>query len=1286
MKQGPLRAFAAFAALALVPLGAGGGGRLRAQVVVFVGPQATAIPIANVLDTVTVPIVADVTGAGGAALGAITAQLSWRAGTLRFLGAGAGAVGVPVLNVDSANGTVRFALATAGGVSGLPVLMQARFQAIGPLGDSTTLAVAVSELTAAGTFAALTPATTAALVCVGAVAGRWGDLTGDDLVMSNDALAIVTYAVGLPIAPLTPLNGDVDADGVVHTRDALIVLSFVVGLPTPGFRVNQPRPGACGSGSPVATVAVSPGTATLVPGDQLPLAVIVHDTGGAIVHANPAWLTRNAAVATVDRAGVVQAVGAGTTRIVVAAVPGIMDSTTVTVGGTRRVWYVNAGATGVENGSPQFPFATIPQAVLAAAPDDTIRLAVGTYGSGLHLTGPLVVLGDSNALGFPTILPVDTAPAVTIDGLVSGDLVAIRRLRVADAAQGVRAHGAGGVLELDRVIVERTRGAGIRVTALDTARLDAVAVLGAVELGIAADSLRLLWMTRVTSDGVAPGSSGQSYSLKTSQLDSLLADSVDLRSAAALVDATASVTLTHSFVGFVDDRVFLARGAVDVRIDTVTFMFARQGVALVMAPGGAVALNRVTVEATDSNGLHVAGRTTVTARDLFVRGPNQAPLPGALPAHAAKFTFSTAVTIAQSRFEGGTVEFLDTLLSPTATVRLDTVTLMDANLLAQTLARLDLRQVDMHGAAYTMVQANNIGVVHLAGVEAEENNWQPPTFQSFGPFAIDLLGVDSVRADSLSVHDNWHGGLRAEAVRVLTSYGSRFERNNTQPFAGSPTTIYLNGLQSGRLAQAIIDERVGPYFRYSVYWATSVSSRGLVVDTTTFLGPYLGVFATGGAGLLDTLVVRGSAFRLAGGYVGGRAAQSSSLDHTAYLNNTVDSLLGAAQLSANGIAAEARGNVLNEVEYGIELITAPGGSDFVGNQVSCVYPATYGNAIRATVRPDSVVGNTITGCRFGVELINTGAGAIGPSVLRGNIIVTDTIPSSGIEVRGFWRNLEIVGNDFGGPGRYGSGAINLDAQFGTYDIDSARVDSNLIHDGFGSGIRTTFGTRRFRMRGNTVERRGQTSISDAGILVDGGAVSDTNRITDNRIRQNRTLGIYLNTGAPTRVDSTVVVDDSTTALFVQTAGRVVGTSNFLARNRVGIQNTGIINLSQSVIQQHDTVGARGGGSITLANNWWGDLTGPRCGALCPGALGDSVTVAVAFSPFLTSPPSTPTGAPPVRPVAGLPQPARAALAGATRTVAPQRAAPPQAPRAAPRPQRGVRLPTGEVRPLTGGER
>ena len=160
-------------------------GRAQAQTVV-VGPQAGSMALLPGAQ-VTVPIVADLTGSGGASLGSATLRLLWHPGVLAFRGVSGGALGQPAVNADSAGGSLRVAVANPAGVTGHPVLFSATFAVVGAPGASDTLQLQLQELTGALTFADLLPGvTTAAHVCVST--GLWGDLNGDSGINGADAL------------------------------------------------------------------------------------------------------------------------------------------------------------------------------------------------------------------------------------------------------------------------------------------------------------------------------------------------------------------------------------------------------------------------------------------------------------------------------------------------------------------------------------------------------------------------------------------------------------------------------------------------------------------------------------------------------------------------------------------------------------------------------------------------------------------------------------------------------------------------------------------------------------------------------------------------------------------------------------------------------------------------------------------------------------------------------------------------------------------------------------------
>jgi hypothetical protein len=75
--------------------------------------------------------------------------------------------------------------------------------------------------------------------------GTLGDVNGDDLVNSTDALIILSCDVGLNTSAFCPMDcGDVNDDGLINSTDALIILSYDVGLSVP-FPVGEP---GCPSG------------------------------------------------------------------------------------------------------------------------------------------------------------------------------------------------------------------------------------------------------------------------------------------------------------------------------------------------------------------------------------------------------------------------------------------------------------------------------------------------------------------------------------------------------------------------------------------------------------------------------------------------------------------------------------------------------------------------------------------------------------------------------------------------------------------------------------------------------------------------------------------------------------------------------------------------------------------------------------------------------------------------------------------------------------------------------
>jgi len=70
--------------------------------------------------------------------------------------------------------------------------------------------------------------------------GVIGDVNGDDVVNSSDALIILSGDIGMNIRSFCPMNcGDINDDGLVNSTDALAILSYDIGFSVP-FPIGGP--------------------------------------------------------------------------------------------------------------------------------------------------------------------------------------------------------------------------------------------------------------------------------------------------------------------------------------------------------------------------------------------------------------------------------------------------------------------------------------------------------------------------------------------------------------------------------------------------------------------------------------------------------------------------------------------------------------------------------------------------------------------------------------------------------------------------------------------------------------------------------------------------------------------------------------------------------------------------------------------------------------------------------------------------------------------------------------
>src|SRR6185503_3240954 len=231
-------------------------------------------------------------------------------------------------------------------------------------------------------------------------------------------------------------------------------------------------------------LSVTPGTAQAVAGDVLRLTLSARDAGGQSVAAPAvAWSSNNGGVATVNAGGTVTAAGNGSATITATALGGLTASASLVVA-ARHVWFVDASASGVATqlGSAAFPFASIQQGLTAAAPGDTVRVAVGTYAGPANVVKPVVMLGDSGTTGMPTI---HNSTGNAINSNTAGRVV-VRRFRLIESNGGVSAQG--DTIEVQSVGASTLRGPAFRVQGMQRATFtsvsaNSVALAGIIALG-----------------------------------------------------------------------------------------------------------------------------------------------------------------------------------------------------------------------------------------------------------------------------------------------------------------------------------------------------------------------------------------------------------------------------------------------------------------------------------------------------------------------------------------------------------------------------------------------------------------------------------------------------------------------------------------------------------------------------------------------------------------------------------------------------------------------------------
>lgn len=181
-------------------------------------------------------------------LGSFTGSLMWNPDLLEYIGDSgiqSGFIGL-VNNQNADEGRLVFNGAKPSGAEGQVQIITVEFNVIGDLADSGMLDLEFSAMNAALTFVDLLPdvAVNDCSFTINESTFLLGDLNGDQLVNSADALICLSYDAGIDIpeefeARINAGLGDVNGDMVTNSADCLIILTYDVGTPVP-YPVGEP--------------------------------------------------------------------------------------------------------------------------------------------------------------------------------------------------------------------------------------------------------------------------------------------------------------------------------------------------------------------------------------------------------------------------------------------------------------------------------------------------------------------------------------------------------------------------------------------------------------------------------------------------------------------------------------------------------------------------------------------------------------------------------------------------------------------------------------------------------------------------------------------------------------------------------------------------------------------------------------------------------------------------------------------------------------------------------------
>ncbi len=1158
-------------------------------------------------------------------LGSFAASVRWNPAVLHFDSGNDGTFGSVTVNLDTVAGVVRVAGANPGGVGGLITLGVLRFTPL--VAQQDTLHFSVTELYAAGTFAALTPVSTRdGYFCP--ARGMFGDVDKDGAINSRDALIALSNAVGLDVSAFDITLGDVDANGATNARDALIILSSAVGLPVTGFQVGRLAGGACASNLPLVMTVV-PDVVDLVVGQTVAFEARAKDSTGALqTVTNAIWKSGNSAALAVFGDGTALARDTGTVRVT--AIRTALDSAqaVVHIVAHRGLQIVDAAAANARNqlGSAAFPFAQINQGVAASRDGDTVEVRVGRYAETVELDRGAVLMGDTLADGTRPLVAGGTGTSY-VGILLSGNGARVVRDLAIDGF-GVGVDLAGPT----RAFLHGLRGThlswGVVVDApMAFARLEA---------------------SRLTGNGM--NSSEGDGVLTDAYVDTLVVYGTEI----------SDFGLDGIIAGGTDSLVVLQSQVHDV---------GYYGIQAGPEPGGCLECLGVPVARAPRAG--VVGPlmpAVVVDSSAVVRAGYR----------VAYLEDTRSAVFAHSRLGGGEYG-VEVYGSGSGWLRFVGDSIQGYG--GYSYNWLDVRSLDSLRVDSTYVSsqhgnANNVNLIRVTNTQfanAQDN----PLSVSFG----ESRAGGQVFLDNVTIAGDPHCDL----------CGDGFDFGPSAVVANRLTAVNLSrGIVAHNDSSLTITHSLFQHVQSPIDWEVSSSDTlsRLTVTNTTFSGFGDGINANTGAVVVDSNTFQnGGGTAVA---VDNQGLARITRNRVSGGLGTAFEVYGHSATTNRALVDTIADNVVTDLtnNYGIYADGADTASfQILRNTVACSGAgATNATGIDLEYANGVLGGNLVSGCYSGIYVYDDG-GPPRVDSIRGNTLSIPAGASQGISVEGSIKSgiaNNMVTGDTAGSLYYGSISVygysgataTIDSNVvvgarlkGIYagELDSALVRYNTVQSVVGDGILADrYFTYLVRLHGNTVRHIHGNGLrilnSDtAMVLVDSNLVSGSD-----------SAGVRMDGGADSIVRNRITGSGVVGILASYSVdwARTLVDSNNIVGNRFGIQ-----------VPIEATIQA--------PNNWWGDAKGPRCtntNACDQTSLGDSVSSSgVAFNPVAAEEFGT-TPSPSVRalPVVALRAPA---ISGGRRVAATGLDAPlPLKPRAerrvqeaappAPRALTSVRVPPG----------